>query len=41
MARQGPGGKPVHQLTLALLMIGLTVATLWSLGQNLVFQTAQ
>ena len=39
-ARRGPNAKPVSQLPLALLMIGLTVLTLWSLGQNLVFETA-
>jgi len=39
--RRGPNAKPVSQLPLALLMIGLTVATLWSLGQNLVFETVK
>jgi len=30
-------GEPVSQWPLAVLMIGLTVVALWSLGQNLVF----
>ena len=40
-ARRGPRAKPVSQLPLALLMVGLTVLTLWSLGQNLVFETTK
>ena len=40
-ARRGPDAKPVSQLPLALLMVGLTVLTLWSLGQNLVFETTK
>ena len=28
------------QLPLAILMVGLTTLTLWSLGQNLVFEAA-
>jgi hypothetical protein len=31
-------GQRVSQLPLALLMVGLTTLTLWSLGQNLIFE---
>jgi hypothetical protein len=35
--REREAGEPVSQWPLAVLMIGLTVLALWSLGQNLVF----
>ncbi len=40
-AASGRGGARVRaQLPLAILMVGLTTLTLWSLGQNLVFEAA-
>jgi hypothetical protein len=36
--RQQVEGRSVSQWPLALLMIGLTTLTLWSLGQNLSFE---
>jgi hypothetical protein len=38
--RSRASGEAVSQWPLAVLMIGLTVLTLWSLGQNLAFETA-
>jgi ABC-type amino acid transport system permease subunit len=35
--RERQEGMEVSQRPLALLMVGLTVLTLWSLGQNLAF----
>ncbi|CAN5577960.1 hypothetical protein BH23CHL8_BH23CHL8_01130 [soil metagenome] len=36
--REQRAGRPVSHLPLALIMIGLTALTLWSLGQNLAFE---
>jgi hypothetical protein len=37
ISRERAGGQQVSQWPLAVLMIGMTVLTLWSLGQNLAF----